>query len=101
MPKTTASPRDTINVSITPYLKQWIDEKVESGSYSSVSEVVREALRLMQREQKIEEQKLEWLRKAFQEGLDSGPATPLESFDELLAQAKEYYQTKKKTMIKS
>ena len=37
-----------MNVSLTPELEQFIDVKVGSGRYSSASEVVREALRLLE-----------------------------------------------------
>lgn len=36
-----------MNVSLTPELEQFVQAKVESGRYSSASEVVREALRLL------------------------------------------------------
>jgi antitoxin ParD1/3/4 len=36
-----------MNVSLTPELESMVREKVESGLYTSASEVVREALRLM------------------------------------------------------
>jgi len=46
-----------MNVSLTPELDRYITEKVTSGRYSSASEVVREALRLMeQRDQSHEAQ---------------------------------------------
>jgi len=37
-----------MNVSLTPELEAMVREKVESGLYTSASEVVREALRLME-----------------------------------------------------
>ncbi|MBV8895474.1 MAG: type II toxin-antitoxin system ParD family antitoxin [Acidobacteriaceae bacterium] len=37
-----------MNVSLTPELEQLISAKVQSGRYSSASEVVREALRLLE-----------------------------------------------------
>jgi antitoxin ParD1/3/4 len=37
----------TLNVSLTPQLEEFVREKVSSGLYNSASEVVREALRLM------------------------------------------------------
>jgi antitoxin ParD1/3/4 len=37
-----------MNVSLTPELERMVQEKVESGRYTSASEVVREALRLME-----------------------------------------------------
>ena len=33
-----------MNVSLTPELEQWVQNKVKSGRYHSVSEVIREAL---------------------------------------------------------
>lgn len=57
-----------MNVSLTPELEKYIRTKVDSGRYLSASEVVREALRLL--EQK--EIRLEELRVEIQKGLDSG-----------------------------
>jgi antitoxin ParD1/3/4 len=37
-----------MNVSLTPELDKFVAEKVESGRYTSASEVVREALRLLE-----------------------------------------------------
>jgi antitoxin ParD1/3/4 len=37
-----------MNVSLTPELEKFVQTKVESGRYNSASEVVREALRLLQ-----------------------------------------------------
>lgn len=37
-----------MNVSLTPELEAYVGRKVESGRYTSASEVVREALRLLE-----------------------------------------------------
>ncbi len=37
-----------MNVSLTPELDKFVSDKVESGRYTSASEVVREALRLLE-----------------------------------------------------
>lgn len=37
-----------MNVSLTPEMEKFVSAKVESGRYNSASEVVREALRLME-----------------------------------------------------
>jgi antitoxin ParD1/3/4 len=63
-----------MNISLTPHLEEMIREKIASGSYTSASEVVREALRLMEEEDQLRSLKLQKLRQELQGGLDSGPA---------------------------
>lgn len=43
-----------MNVSLTPQLEELIRKKVESGMYGNASEVVREALRLMDRKDRLD-----------------------------------------------
>ena len=59
-----------MNVSLTPKLEQWIAEKVSSGLYTSASEVVREAIRLLQDHQKLRELRVEELRHRIAIGID-------------------------------
>lgn len=66
------------NVSLTPELERYAEEKVEAGLYASFSEVVREALREMMAREKTDEEKLEWLRDRLREGEESGGARPLD-----------------------
>src|SRR5581483_6049080 len=68
----------TMNINLTPQLEDLVRQKVASGHYSSASEVVREALRLMEREDQIQAAKLAQLRRDIQEGLDSGSAGKLD-----------------------
>jgi antitoxin ParD1/3/4 len=42
-----------MNVSLTPELERFVQEKVHSGRYTSASEVVREALRLLEEHEKV------------------------------------------------
>jgi antitoxin ParD1/3/4 len=65
-----------INVNLTPQLEKLVRQKVSSGRYNSASEVVREALRLMETEDQLRSMRLEQLRQDIREGLDSGPAKP-------------------------
>jgi antitoxin ParD1/3/4 len=48
-----------MNVSLTPELEKYVSDKVGSGRYTSASEVVREALRLLEREEKSRKEQLE------------------------------------------
>lgn len=59
-----------MNVSLTPALEKLIQRKVKSGVYSNASEVVREALRLLEEQDKMKELKLSLLRKELQEGIN-------------------------------
>jgi len=65
-----------INVNLTPELEGLIRQKVTSGRYNSASEVVREALRLMESEDHLRAAKLARLRHDIHEGIESGPARP-------------------------
>ena len=61
-----------MNVNLTPQLEALVRQKVASGLYSSASEVVREALRLMEEQDRMRAIKLEQLRQEIRDGLNSG-----------------------------
>lgn len=63
-----------MNVNLTPQLEELVRSKVASGLYTSASEVVREALRLLEEQDRTREAKLEQLRGDIRRGLDSGPS---------------------------
>ena len=65
-----------MNVNLTPQLEELVRQKVASGLYTSASEVVREALRLMEEQDRVRAIKLEQLKRDIQEGLNSGEPTP-------------------------
>lgn len=60
----------TRNVSLTGHLADFVERNVASGSFQNASEVVREGLRLLERQQREDELKLEALRQAVSTGLD-------------------------------
>jgi antitoxin ParD1/3/4 len=57
-----------MHVSLTPRLEQLVKEKVDSGLYNNASEVIREALRLLDQHDQLREIKLERLREAVRLG---------------------------------
>ena len=63
-----------MNVSLPEELANFVKDKVSTGRYGSSSEVVREALRLMEKTEQQEAEKLAALREAWKEGIDSGDA---------------------------
>lgn len=58
-----------MNVSLTPELEQLVAEKVQSGRYSSASEVIREALRLLEEHDQIKQARLAQVRQKIDRGL--------------------------------
>jgi antitoxin ParD1/3/4 len=62
----------TRNVNLTPELDHFLLAKIDSGQYGNASEVVRAALRTLDREERIYEAKLAALRTAIDEGDASG-----------------------------
>jgi len=70
-----------MNVSLTPTLEYFVKQKVEAGMYTSVSEVVREALRLLEERDSMQAMKLEALRADINQGigsLEKGRGRPLD-----------------------
>jgi antitoxin ParD1/3/4 len=63
--------------SIGKHFEEFIASLIESGRYSTASEIIRDGLRLIEEREQDREAKLEWLRAAIQEGLDS----PVEEVD--------------------
>jgi antitoxin ParD1/3/4 len=66
----------TRNVNLPKALDRFVASRVKSGSYANASEVMRSALRLLERDEREYEEKMAALRTAIQEGLDSGVAQP-------------------------
>ena len=75
----------TKNVSLPQELEEYIDAKVASGEYSHASEVVRDAVRLMMRQ---EAEKLEWLRDAIAKGIEDIEAGRVIPSSQILASAR-------------
>ena len=72
-----------MSVSLTPQLEKLIASKVKTGRYTSASEVVREALRLLEREEKSREEQIREFNQELQrriESLDRGEGIPGEVF---------------------
>ena len=70
-----------MNVNLTPQLEELVRAKVASGMYTSASEVVREALRLMDEQDRLRAAKLEQLRDDVRHGLESGTSQPWSAED--------------------
>ena len=67
------------SVSLGDHFNGFIEQQVATGRYASASDVIRAGLRLLEEN----ETKLQRLREALQEGLDSGEPQPFD-FDGLM-----------------
>ncbi|AUB41819.1 MULTISPECIES: type II toxin-antitoxin system ParD family antitoxin [Nostoc] len=82
-----------MNVSLTIELEKWVQSKVESGMYTSASEVIREGLRLLKDQDALKAIRLAELRREIQQGIDSGESTPL-NMDQIIELAKQQRQSR-------
>ena len=68
----------SIHATVTPELDSFVEQLIDAGRFSSQSEAVRAALRLLEDKERLREVKLEALREKIQEGLESGPPSTLD-----------------------
>jgi antitoxin ParD1/3/4 len=83
----------TRNVSLPKKLDQFVTSRVKAGHYANASEVMRTALRLLEKEEREYEQKLAILRTAIAEGdasvdAEEGVFDRLDAYIEELAAGK-------------
>jgi len=69
-----SAPMPTRNVNLTDELDRFVATRIENGRYENASEVVRAALRTLEREEREYEVKLTLLQQAIDEGDASGIA---------------------------
>jgi antitoxin ParD1/3/4 len=60
----------TRNINLTEHLDRFVEHRVSSGRYSNASEIVRDALRLLEEQEQEREAKLKGLRRAAKQGFD-------------------------------
>lgn len=79
----------TMNISLTTELAKFVEREVKSGSYGSASELVRESLRMLEREKEVQEEKHALLKAAVQAGIDQADANEFSprSIDEIIRAA--------------
>jgi antitoxin ParD1/3/4 len=69
---------EKITIALTQELVSLVRQAVESGEYASTSEVIREALRDWEFKRLAQQQQIEEIRRAWQEGISSGSAGVLD-----------------------
>lgn len=69
---------EKLSIALTPDMATLVRQAVESGDYASASEVIRDALRDWKLKRALDREMVEELRRLWQEGIDGGPAEPLD-----------------------
>ena len=80
-----------MNVNLSAVFEDYIKQQLDSGMYNNASEVIREALRIKMQQDEVYQAKLEALRAAIDDGLNSGDSIPLD-MDGIIAEARKKNQ---------
>ena len=67
------------SVSLGNHFEEFVDDKISQGRFKNASEVIRAGLRLLEEE----ENKLQFLKNAIKEGIESGIAKDFETENHL------------------
>lgn len=67
-----------MQIILNSHYEMLLQNKVATGLYESVNEVIQEALRLLEERDQLYELQLKNLRQEIQQGVNSGEATPLD-----------------------
>ena len=65
-----------MNISLTPKLEGFVKAKVKTGDYNNASEVIREALRVLQEREADRKVQLGALKRLIRDGEESGKPIP-------------------------
>jgi len=78
-----------MNISLTPELEQFIDSTVKKGRYSSPSEVIQAALRLLEEREMERLLRLEELRKEIAIGIEHSDQGDIFDGEEVIRQLRQ------------
>ena len=81
--------RTTVNISITPELDAFLQSRVKSGRYQTTSEVVREALRLLERYERDRDESRDKLKAKLKKGAVQAERGDLFDGDKLFDELRE------------
>ena len=77
-----------MNVSLTKEFEDFVRRKVESGCYSSATEVIRAGFRLLEREDEFKDTRLAAIRARVEEGIAQAERGELGDGEEAVARVK-------------
>lgn len=91
--------RTTVNISITPELDAFLQSRVQSGRYQTTSEVVREALRLLERQENERDEARQQLKAKLERGATPAAAGELLDGDQVFEELREIINERRQAKI--
>jgi len=88
--------RSSLNVSLTPELEKFVKERVKSGRYQTASEVVREALRLLEVHEQDKQEALARVKAKLQRGLEQAERGEVRDGEEVMEEILQRLQRRHK-----
>src|SRR5258708_22037089 len=92
--------RTTVNISLTPELDAFLQSRVKSGRYQTTSEVVREALRLLERQEKERDEAFKQLKAKLRRGAAQAECGDLIDGDEVFEELRQLIEERRKAKRK-
>src|SRR5580700_7631549 len=92
--------RTTVNVSLTPELDAFLQSRVRSGRYQTTSEVVREALRLLQRQEMERDEAFQKLKARLKRGAAQAERGELLDGDKVFEELRELIEERRRAKKK-
>jgi antitoxin ParD1/3/4 len=93
--------RTTVNISITPELDAFLQSRVQSGRYQTTSEVVREALRLLERQEMERDEAFQQLKAKLERGAAQADAGQLLDGDEVFDELRQLIEERRRARTKA
>jgi antitoxin ParD1/3/4 len=91
--------RTTVNVSLTPELDEFLQARVKSGRYQTTSEVVREALRLLERHERERDQAFSQLKAKLARGAAEAERGDLLDGDEVFGELLKMIEERRRSRV--
>lgn len=93
--------RTTVNVSLTPELDAFLQARVKSGRYQTTSEVVREALRLLERKETERDEAFQLLKAKLERGALQAARGELLDGEEVFEELRELIEERRRSRKKA
>jgi antitoxin ParD1/3/4 len=89
------SAAEKISITLTPEMNRLIKQRVEAGDFASSSELIREALRVWQKQEEEHQQRIAEIRARIKSSMDDPrPSLPAE---EVFERLRSYHESRKVT----